>query len=115
MLGIALNESAGRAAYLAGFHAAQTLISESTGRSLKSHGGVNSQFHRLVRGDPRVDDDLRGFLGLAYNLKAIADYETGPDAEVSPEIATDAVVKARRFVAKMAELIEGMEQRDVSD
>lgn len=74
---------------------------------MKTHGGVNSEFHRLVRGDTRIGDDLRGFLGFAYNLKAIADYETGPGSEVSPEMASDAVETAKRFVARLAELIEG--------
>jgi uncharacterized protein (UPF0332 family) len=106
MLAMKYNDAAGRTAYLAGFHAAQALISERTGRTVKSHGGVNTEFHRLVRSDQRVDDELRGFLGFAYNLKAIADYETGPGSEVSPQMAADATKKAKRFVAKMAELIE---------
>ncbi len=54
----------------------------------------------------RVDNELRAFLGTAYNLKGIADYETGPGAEVPPEAATMAVASSKRFVAKMAELIE---------
>ena len=54
------NDEAGRAAYLAGFHAAQALISERTGRVAKTHDGVNSQFNLLTRDDPRIDDDLRG-------------------------------------------------------
>jgi uncharacterized protein (UPF0332 family) len=78
MLGIHYNEAAGRTAYLAGFHAAQALISARTGRAVKTHGGVRTEFHRLVRGDPDLDDSLRDFLGATYNLKAIADYETGP-------------------------------------
>jgi uncharacterized protein (UPF0332 family) len=100
-----LYDAAGRDAYLAGFHAAQALISERTGRSLKSHGGVNAEFHRLIRGDTRIDNELRAFLGFAYNLKAIADYETGPDSEISPERAAEAVIIARRFVTKVIELI----------
>jgi uncharacterized protein (UPF0332 family) len=78
MLAIDLNEAAGRTAYLAGFHAAQALISDRTGHAVKSHGGVKTQFHRLVRGDVRVDDTLRAFLGFAYNLKAIADIKPAP-------------------------------------
>lgn len=39
MLTISLHDAAGRAAYLAGFHAAQALISEKTGRSVKTHIG----------------------------------------------------------------------------
>jgi len=98
--------AAGRDAYLAGFHAAQALISERTSRSVKSHGGVNSELHRLIRGDVRIDDELRTFLSFAYNLKAIADYETGPNSEISAERAAEAVAVARRFVTKMIELIE---------
>jgi len=106
MLTMSYNEAAGRAAYLAGFHAAQALISERTGRAAKTHRGVRTELHRLTKGDGRVDDELRAFLGFAYNLKAIADYETGPGSEVSPELATDALETARQFVARMAALIE---------
>jgi uncharacterized protein (UPF0332 family) len=73
------NDEAGRAAYLAGFHAAQALISERTGRVAKTHDGVNSQFNLLTRDDARVDTELRSFLGRAYNLKAVADYRQGRD------------------------------------
>jgi uncharacterized protein (UPF0332 family) len=71
-------EAAARAAYMAGFHAAQALIFESSGRIYKTHAGVQSEFSRLVKDDARVDDQIRAFLGRAYNLKAIADYQTGP-------------------------------------
>jgi uncharacterized protein (UPF0332 family) len=52
-----------------------------------------------------VDDELRTFLGRTYNLKAIADYETGPGAEVSPERAAEAITAAKRFVACISDLI----------
>jgi uncharacterized protein (UPF0332 family) len=42
ILAIKLYGVAGRTAYLAGFHAAQALISERTGRSVKTHKGVHS-------------------------------------------------------------------------
>jgi uncharacterized protein (UPF0332 family) len=77
------NDEAGRAAYLAGFHAAEALISERTGKLARTHEGVSSQFHLLTRGDARVDGELRAFLGRTYNLKAIADYETGPGSVVN--------------------------------
>ena len=98
--------AAGRDAYLAGFHAAQALISERTSRSVKSHGGANAEFHRLIRGDVRIDDELRAFFSFAYNLKAIADYETGPNSEISAERAAEAVTVARRFLTKMIESVE---------
>lgn len=54
----------------------------------------------------RILSELRAFLGFAYSLKAIADYETGPDSEVPPETAADAVERSKRFVAKLTALVE---------
>jgi uncharacterized protein (UPF0332 family) len=82
MLSMKYYDAAGRSAYLAGFHAARALISEKTGRSVITHRGVSGELHRLTRDDPRLDTELRAFLGRTYNLKAIADYETGPGSEV---------------------------------
>ena len=47
----------------------------------------------------RFDEELRAFLGRGYQLKAIADYETGPDSHVTPEQAQAAITGARRFLA----------------
>jgi uncharacterized protein (UPF0332 family) len=95
---VGLYEPAGRTAYLAGFHAAQALIFETTGRIYKSHGGLQGEFRRLVRNDPRVDDEIRAFLGRTYDLKAIADYLTGPGSHISAEMAHEAIESAKRFV-----------------
>jgi uncharacterized protein (UPF0332 family) len=76
-----------------------------TGRSVKTHKGVHTELYRLIRHDDRVPGELRSFIDRAYNLKATADYETAPDSDVSPEVAKEAVEAAKRFVAKMAELI----------
>lgn len=101
------NEAAGRTAYLVGFHAAQALISDRTGRAVKTHTGVRTEFHRLIRGDTRFDDTLRDFLGSTYNLKAIADYETGPGFDVSPERAKQAIEEAKLFIARISVMLEG--------
>ena len=85
MLDAGLNDVAGRTAYLAGFHAAQAFIFERTSRAAKTHNGVHSEFLRLTKNDPAVlDPELRSFLSVTYNLKAIADCETGSDAVISP-------------------------------
>jgi uncharacterized protein (UPF0332 family) len=84
MFGMKYYDAAGRSAYLAGFHAAQALISERTSRSVKTHRGVNAELHRLTKDDPRLDIELRAFLGRAYNLKAVADYETGRNPRCLP-------------------------------
>jgi hypothetical protein len=52
----------------------------------------------LIKDDPRFDADLRSFLGRSDNLKAVADYETGPGSEISPERAADAMRTAGRLV-----------------
>jgi uncharacterized protein (UPF0332 family) len=104
MLGVGLDEDAGRTAYLAGLHAAHALIFETTGRVVKKHATVQGEFGRLVKDEPSVDPELRAFLGRTYNLKVIADYETGPGSQVSAEAARDAIETARRFVACVAGL-----------
>ena len=98
-------DEAGRAAYLAGFHAAQAFLFETTGKVFKSHKGVQSEFSRLTKDDPRFTPDQRVFLPQTYNLKAIADYETGPGAEVTAERAASALEAAKKFISHVAGLL----------
>lgn len=104
ILAIELGEDAGRAAYLAAFHAAQALIFERTGRVAKTHRGVHGQFLKLVADEPRIDAELRRFLSEGYKLKATADYEIGPSAIVPLEQAATAIEAASRFIEAVAEL-----------
>ncbi len=62
MLEAGLNEDAARAAYLACFHVAQAYIFERTGKTLKTHKGVQTELFRLTRADERTDQALRPFL-----------------------------------------------------
>ena len=105
MLAADLLEDAGRAAYLAAFHAAQALIYERQSRTLKTHGGVQSEFAKLIRDDASIPADLRGFMSRAYAFKTIADYD--PQTSVSPteEDARSAIAKASRFVDEVVRLI----------
>jgi len=107
MRGIALYDEAGRAAYLAAFHAAQAFIFERTGRFPKTHQGVRGQFGGLARGDTRIDISLRRFLTDGYDLKSVADYGIGDDATVSAEDADEAIETANRFVACLEILLSG--------
>lgn len=106
MLTVQLTEDAGRAAYLAGLHAAQALIFERTGAIAKTHRGAHMEFARLTRDESRVDVELRRFLPQAYDLKALCDYELGPDAAVPFEKARDAIEAAARFVECISRLVE---------
>ncbi len=105
MLNVGLSDAAGRAAYLAGFHVAQAFIFERLGKVYKTQKGVQTEFLRLTKSEPDVDSELRSFLVHAYNLKAIADYETGPGAEISAELAAPAVQNAKRFAIHFSRLI----------
>lgn len=100
-------DEAGRAAYLAAFHAAQAFVFFETGGIAKTHSGVRGLFGQLVRDDPRFDDELRAFLGRAYNFKMTADYETGVPADIEPEQAEAAIRIAIRFIDRIAGAIEG--------
>jgi uncharacterized protein (UPF0332 family) len=62
--------------------AAQALIFERIGRALKTHSGVQTEFARLAKNDTAFPAELRHFLGRSYNLKQVADYETGSGAVV---------------------------------
>ena len=103
MLAAGLNYDAGRAAYLAAFHAAQAIVFERSGKVVKTHKGVNIEFLRLTKDDPAFTPDQRGFLSPAYDFKAVADYDTGPitkqvmgravGGQPSPRSILQAVVK----------------------
>jgi uncharacterized protein (UPF0332 family) len=105
ILAIGLGEEAGRGAYLAGFHAAQALIFERTGKAAKTHQGVQTRFLQLVKNNPDVPAELLPFLSRTYNLKSAADYETGPDAIVPVEHAAKAIEMAERFISVIEQLL----------
>jgi uncharacterized protein (UPF0332 family) len=98
-------DEVGRAAYLAGFHAGQAFLFETSGKVFKSHKGVQSEFSRLTKDDRRFTPDQRVFLSRTYSLKTIADYETGLGSEVTPERAASALEAAKKFVAHFAALL----------
>ena len=99
------SDEAGRAAYLAGFHAAQALIFARTGKAVKSHRGLRSTFARLVKDEPRIDRNLTRFLSHAYKVKEIADYGIGPQAIVTIAEAQETIDAAARFIDRIAEVL----------
>jgi uncharacterized protein (UPF0332 family) len=98
MLEADLHEDAGRAAYLAAFHAAQALICEREHRSLKTHQGVQSEFARLIKAD------CRGVLSRAYAFKTIADYDPLTAVPPTEEDVRLALQAAIRFVDEIARI-----------
>jgi uncharacterized protein (UPF0332 family) len=61
---------------------------------LKTHSGAQTEFARLAKNDAAFAMELRRFLGRSYNLKQVADYETGPGAVVSASQAEAALATA---------------------
>jgi uncharacterized protein (UPF0332 family) len=104
MLEVPLYEDAGRAAYLACFHVAQALIFAREQCVLRTHHGVQTEFQRLVRNEPAVDADLRGFLSRAYKFKTIADYDLGGSVAMTEADARSALATAERFTEQLAEV-----------
>jgi uncharacterized protein (UPF0332 family) len=99
------SDEAARAAYLAGFHAAQALLFERTARTAKSHSGLRAAFAQLAKDDTRIDRTLTRFLARAYKSKEISDYGVGPEAVVSSAEAQEMIDLAARFVDRMAEIL----------
>ncbi len=106
IIAIEVASDAARAAYLAGFHAAQAFIFASTGKTTKTHSGVRTEFARLARSDARIPKDLPTFLGKAYELKSIADYGISPNIRVSLGDAENAIETAARFIECIAGLLK---------
>ena len=105
ILAAGVSEDAGRNAYLAAFHAAQALIAERTGKDANTHRGVHTQFARLTRNETRLSLALRQFLPQAYDMKSVADYGLGAEADVPLDRAAAAIETAEQFVNRVAELL----------
>jgi hypothetical protein len=61
----------------------------------------------LATAEPGIDPAFPPFLNHAYNLKAVAEYETGPDSDIPPERAGAALETAGRFLACVAGILGG--------
>jgi len=81
------------------------LIFERTAKVPKTHRGVHAQFSRLVKEEPKLGPQLSWFLSHAYDFKAVADYEIGPDAAVPLAEAISATDAAGNFVDRIAQLL----------
>ncbi|MGO9673936.1 MAG: HEPN domain-containing protein [Methylocella sp.] len=94
---IDLPVAAGRAAYLAAYHAAQALICDRTGKITKTHSGARSEFARLAKDDPLIDRTFTTFLAQAYALKEIADCDIGQNASITVAYLVFAGRRPRRL------------------
>jgi uncharacterized protein (UPF0332 family) len=102
ILNIPIPDVAAREAYLAGYHAAEAFVFEQTGKIVKTHRGLRSEFARLTRDDAALRG-FAGFLARAYELKSIADYGIDSGVYISVDDAKEACDLASRFVSEVTE------------
>jgi uncharacterized protein (UPF0332 family) len=95
---IRLAKVAARSSYYAAFHAAEALIFERTGKVAKTHRGVRVEFARLTKDDPRLSQEIGGFLAQSYLYKELSDYGTGPGETITVADAEAAIASAEDFV-----------------
>jgi uncharacterized protein (UPF0332 family) len=100
-----LPQVAAKEAYLAAFHAAHAFIFETTGKVVKSHGGMRTMFALVAKDDPRIDRALASMLGRAYKFKEVADYAVGAQGVVTVAEARDVIDIAQRFVDTIIDLL----------
>jgi uncharacterized protein (UPF0332 family) len=82
--------AAGRAVYMAAYHAAQAFTLSRTGKAPKTHSGARSEFTRVSRTEPAIPRRPTAFLASAYELKAFADCdEAQPVSLASAQQALD--------------------------
>ena len=102
---LGIDEIAGREAYLAAFHAAEAILHDRTGRVVKTHRGLRTEFARLARDEPAIDPTCTKFLAEAYEITSLADYGTDPKVIISSEQTATAIQSARRFIECIAALL----------
>ena len=100
-----LPKIAARSAYFVAFHAAEAFIYELTGKVVKTHNGVRSEFSRLRKDLPGAETWLSKFLAEAYVFKEMSDYPSGKRLVTTADEANEAIETAARFVDRIVELL----------
>src|SRR5947199_10401687 len=93
-------DDAARAAYLAGFNAAQALVFTRRGRIAKKHRGLRSTFAELVTDQPGLDPSFTRFLAEAYRSEENVDYGGGDGAPVTKAEAQQMIEKGARMIER---------------
>lgn len=97
---------AAREAYLAAYHAAEAYVFEHTGKAVKTHRGLRSEFSRLTRHEPRTGREFLTFLAEGYQFKAIADYGIGSAiSAISADDARSAIDTADHLIDTITRLL----------
>jgi uncharacterized protein (UPF0332 family) len=103
LLELEMFDIAGRQAYIASLTAARALIYERMGKASKTHRGVKTVMHEMVRKGLPIDRALLVVLEYGFELKNTADY--GDSETISIAEAEKALELALGFVARIEELV----------
>ena len=82
------------------------MIFERTGKIAKTHKGVQTLFHRLIKQEAAIGSGLAGDLSASYHFKEAADYETGAAGAISSGDATEAIRTAEHFLAVIKGILD---------
>jgi uncharacterized protein (UPF0332 family) len=103
LLELEMHDIAGRQAYIASLNAARAPIFERSGLSTKTHRGVKSLMHDMVRAGLPVDRELLVILEYGFELKTTADY--GEAETISAHEARKALDLAESFIGRIEKFI----------
>ena len=98
---IGLVKVAARSAYYAMFHAAEAYVYERSGKAVKTHSGLRSEFARASIDDPVINRGLIAFLAQSYKYKELADYDIGDAASISRTEVEDVIARASALVSEV--------------
>lgn len=98
-----MHDVAARQAYTASLTAARALIYEQFGNDPKTHKGIKTLMHELVRKGLPIDRELLTALEYGFELKIVADY--GESERISAAEAKKALDVAEAFVNAVDKLL----------
>ncbi len=105
ILGVRIPRVAAREAYMAAFHAAEALVVEKTGKAVKTHAGLRTEFARLAQATDRIERWMTTFLANGSRFKSLSDYDVTQETPITVANAEALIAEARTFVARIGELL----------
>jgi uncharacterized protein (UPF0332 family) len=105
ILRVRVARAAAREAYMAAYHAAEVLVIEKTGKMVKTHAGLRTEFSRLGQGNAQIERWMTSFLANGFRFKSLSDYDVIQEAPITAADAEALIAEARKFVARIADLL----------
>jgi uncharacterized protein (UPF0332 family) len=110
ILALPIPRVAAREAYMAAYHAAEALVIERTGRTVKTHASLRTEFARLGQGSDRIGRWMTTFLANGFRFKSLSDYDVTQETPITGANAEALIAEARTFVARIEELLQATDR-----